>query len=143
MNHLLAEIQRLEALIELRSSALGAAFGASFETTTLGVPDNGLATTVATVPVTDHPIIITTTFLIRDPILARNMYATQRTEVNLSTPFITTASEFSVTQPGMVNPPTINSPTIVGTNVVYTITNPVAGNPVDITVFSIVRTAPI
>lgn len=141
---LLAEIQRLEALIALHGAvALPAAFGTPSEQTSLAVPNNGLATLVMTVPVTAHPIIVTTTFMISDPILGRYIFNTVRSEVNLSTPFITTANEFLVTQPGFVNPPTINAPTIVGSTVQYTVTNPIAGNPIDVTVYSIIRTAPI
>lgn len=143
-----AAIERIETLLRLTlsraASALSqlASFGTPFSAV-LTVPDSGVAVIVLTVPVTTNPTILETTYMFRDLVLERDMWATQRTEVNLNTPFITTATEFQIVQPGLVNPPVIGAPTISGTNVVFAVTNPVAGNPIDLQVVSVLRVAPI
>lgn len=141
-------LEMLESLIRLALaravSALSqiASFGTPFSAV-LTVPNTGVAVTVLSVPLTTDPTIVETTYMFRDHVLERDEWSTTRSEVNLNTPFITTANEFLVVQPGLANPPTINAPTIVGTNVVFTVTNPIAGNPINLQVTAVRRVAPI
>lgn len=145
---LLPRLERVEALIKRAIASANTAlsqllsFGTPFSAV-LTVPDSGVAVTVLSVPVTTNPILLETTFMFRDPTLERDMWTTIRTEVNLNTPFITTANEFSIVQPGLANPPTVNAPAINGTNVDFTVTNPIAGNPIDLQVVSVRRIASI
>jgi hypothetical protein len=145
---LLPRLERVEKLVKRALTSANAAlsqllsFGTPFSAV-LTIPDSGAPVIVLSVPVTTNPIILETTYMFRDHVLERNMYSTQRSEVNLNTPFVTTQSEFQVIQPGLANPPTINVPVINGTNVDFSVTNPIAGNPIDLQVVSVRRIAPI
>jgi len=145
---LLGRVERLEKLIRRALTSASSAltqllsFGTPFSAV-LTVPDSGAPVIVLSVPVTTNPVLLETTFMFRDHTLERNMYTTLRSEVNLNTPFIATQNEFQVIQPGLANPPTVNAPAINGTNVDFSVTNPIAGNPIDLQVVSIRRIAPI
>jgi hypothetical protein len=146
-------LERIEALLALTLSRATSAIsqitslitgvGTPILGTIIPLANDGLAHTIVSVDVSaEHPIIINVTYMVRDPILDRDMWQTTRSTVNggPAPVLVATASEFLVTQPGFVNPPLVGAPVLVGTTVNFVITNPIAGNPVNAQATAVVRT---
>jgi hypothetical protein len=135
-----AEIQRLDALISLLADKPpGANLTTATRTLTDNFPDDGVQHTAGSIPVNfPHPILVTTTFMIKDNTLDRIMIARQRATLNgsvLAPVLVSNANEFQVVQPGLANPPAL---TVAlsgdGLSLEARVTNPIAGNPVDVDV---------
>jgi hypothetical protein len=137
MNLLWAAIARLESLIARVSSR------ASVTSITSGLvenlPDDGVQYAIGSVRVdSPHPILVITRFFVKDNVLDRVMVASQRAVLNgnaVTPVLVSNSSEFSIVQPGLVNPPALTQALSVdGLSLEARATNPVAGNVVDIEV---------
>ena len=132
-----ADVQRLETLV--------AALMARGHVTSVvqelveNLPDDGVAYAIASVPVNSpHPILVVTTFMVKDNVLDRVMVARQRAVLNgnVVTPvLVSNANEFQITQGGFANPPALTQALSGdGLSLEARATNPIAGNLVDIEV---------